>query len=166
MKWEFDRERPIVALKRSQEGTDEVPWEDYRAPLFRRYILNIAGLGDPLLIHQANESFPSGDSAAGCAMAASVMFMTGQPAYFLFGIAVMLGRVYFMCHYLGDTLVGALIGTTPPVVWQCVLGWENLTWVHLLVQSGVLVVLLGPLFARHHMVKKAALAQMDEHKQD
>lgn len=164
LKWEFDRERPIVSLKRAQEGSsdEEVPWEERRAFLFRRYILNIAGLGDPLLIHQANESFPSGDSATACAMAMALVFMTGHPAYFLFGIAVMLGRVYFMCHFIGDTIIGSMIGCIPPVLWQCLLGWESVTWQHLVVEIGMLLLILGPLFARHHSVKKQAISRMSE----
>merc|ERR1712146_617554 len=86
--------------------------------------------------------------------------MTGQPLYALYIVGVMLGRVYFYCHFLMDTVVGMVIGVVPALVWQFVWGWQNVTWMHLAVEACVCLVILGPLFVRHHRVKKAAMAKM------
>jgi membrane-associated phospholipid phosphatase len=62
---------------------------------------------------ETNLSMPSGDSAQAAAFWTFVNTQLGLPL----GLAVvmtgctMYARVYFMCHFIGDTLVGAAIGS-------------------------------------------------------
>ena len=69
-----------------------------------------------------NCSFPSGDAIQAAVFLTTVLellqrsqlYETHLAASFLYLIALQLGvsagRVYFMCHYFGDTLVGSLMG--------------------------------------------------------
>ena len=56
-------------------------------------------------------SFPSGDSMAAGFVGATVFINSGGSLFsFIFPIIGCIGRVYFHCHYVCDTLVGAAIG--------------------------------------------------------
>ena len=55
-------------------------------------------------------SMPSGDTAQ-AALWAGLIQMVFQTNYSLMVIPlVALGRIYFHCHYIGDTIVGASVG--------------------------------------------------------
>ena len=56
-------------------------------------------------------SFPSGDSMAAGFVGATVFINSGgSPFSYIIPVLGCLGRVYFHCHYVCDTLVGATIG--------------------------------------------------------
>lgn len=55
---------------------------------------------------------PSGDSAFGAQFLAVVAFVFNQPWLLAFTPVVMLGRIYFHCHWILDTIAGAGMGTT------------------------------------------------------
>ncbi|KRX02185.1 Phosphatidic acid phosphatase type 2/haloperoxidase [Pseudocohnilembus persalinus] len=71
--------------------------------------------------YENNCSMPSGDSAQGAVFATSFYFLLSEinalsefSEYFeilyvliIFSALVCLARVYFMCHYVGDTIIGA-----------------------------------------------------------
>lgn len=88
----FDRKRPeiIIGLKKSQ--------------LFRK--------------KESNCSMPSGDAMQSAVFATYIInFMINnnyslynEIIMLLFVIVVSFSRVFFLCHYLGDTLVGIIIG--------------------------------------------------------
>ena len=46
-----------------------------------------------------------------------------------FHLGVCIGRVYYMCHWVADTLVASIIGV---VVARLVLSFENEEWFHLI----------------------------------
>lgn len=58
-----------------------------------------------------NFAFPSGDSAQAGVFA---VFITIVHKNIIYSLVIppfaMLGRVYFGCHYFGDTVIGVLIG--------------------------------------------------------
>lgn len=56
---------------------------------------------------------PSGDSIQS-ALFACYLYYLGVPAYFLiaFHIGVCLGRVYYMCHWVMDTVVSTILGVS------------------------------------------------------
>ena len=56
-------------------------------------------------------SMPSGDAAAAALFCYLYYSMLKLPAVYLILPLVMLGRVYYHCHWFGDTIVGVLIGT-------------------------------------------------------
>mmetsp|Transcript_5455 Transcript_5455/g.7285 ORF Transcript_5455/g.7285 Transcript_5455/m.7285 type:complete len:199 (+) Transcript_5455:557-1153(+) len=56
-------------------------------------------------------AMPSGDSAAGAVFCALVAIEMGMPQIYLLLPFVMLGRVYYQCHWIGDTIVGVMVGT-------------------------------------------------------
>ncbi len=54
---------------------------------------------------------PSGDSSAAAVFCCLVAFELGMPLIYILMPLVMLGRVYYQCHWLGDTLIGLLVGS-------------------------------------------------------
>lgn len=54
---------------------------------------------------------PSGDSAAAAVFCVIIGMEMHMPWVFLSLPLVMLGRVYYQCHWLGDTVIGACVGT-------------------------------------------------------
>ena len=54
---------------------------------------------------------PSGDSSAAAVFCLLVAVELDLPLVYVLLPLVMLGRVYYQCHWLGDTCVGVLIGT-------------------------------------------------------
>ena len=65
-----------------------------------------------LRVHEAGSwSMPSGDSAAAAAFCFIYASFMGLPWIYLILPLVMCGRVYFHCHYIFDTIVGAMVGT-------------------------------------------------------
>ena len=69
---------------------------------------------------ESNKSFPSGDTAQAALHMSLVMahfkhffmMMGGPLGIAQFVMMVAFARVYFHCHYVGDTIGGALTGTT------------------------------------------------------
>lgn len=61
---------------------------------------------------EKNNSMPSGDAFQS---AVFVVFLTTfnlpQLPLALFHLGVCLGRVYYMCHWLGDTIISTIIGS-------------------------------------------------------
>ena len=54
---------------------------------------------------------PSGDSSTGAVFCAIVAIEMGMPWIYIIMPFVMLGRVYYQCHWIGDTIVGFFVGT-------------------------------------------------------
>jgi len=54
---------------------------------------------------------PSGDTSAGAVFCTLVAIEMGMPYIYILMPLVMLGRVYYQCHWLGDTIVGFFVGT-------------------------------------------------------
>ena len=54
---------------------------------------------------------PSGDSAAAAVFCALVTIECGLPYVYILMPLVMLGRVYYQCHWIADTVIGFLVGT-------------------------------------------------------
>jgi len=60
--------------------------------------------------HEKNCSMPSGDSIQAGNWAILIYLYSGYYIGFLFVPFVMYARIYFYCHYLFDTIIGALFG--------------------------------------------------------
>ena len=56
-------------------------------------------------------SMPSGDSSAAAVFCMLVAAELGIPLIYILMPLVMLGRVYYHCHWLGDTIIGLFVGT-------------------------------------------------------
>ena len=56
-------------------------------------------------------SMPSGDSSAAALFCFEYCYMLGLPSVYMLLPLVMCGRVYYQCHWFGDTIIGALVGT-------------------------------------------------------
>lgn len=56
-------------------------------------------------------SMPSGDATASSLYCFVLATVAGLPAIYVVLPFVMAGRIYYQCHYLGDVLAGAFIGT-------------------------------------------------------
>ncbi len=54
---------------------------------------------------------PSGDAAAAALFCFLFCSMLNMPAVYLILPLVMIGRVYYHCHWFGDTFIGVAIGT-------------------------------------------------------
>jgi len=54
---------------------------------------------------------PSGDAAAAAVFCFLYAVLMQLPETYLILPMVCLGRVYYQCHWLGDTVVGSAIGT-------------------------------------------------------
>ena len=102
MKAMTDRDRP--------ENPKESDDEKYRRAL---RFFNLRG-------RESNKSMPSGDTAQSAACAAFIcLYLPGIFALFggeLFRMrliaTVAMARIFYHCHFIGDTMVGALVGTT------------------------------------------------------
>lgn len=57
-----------------------------------------------------NFSFPSGDSAQAGAILLYLSYYLNNNIYIILLLMAMLGRIYFGCHYVLDTIFGASIG--------------------------------------------------------
>ena len=86
MKYSFRRERP-------KKRTDTERWSDLRAKENGTY------------------SMPSGDSSAAAVFCFVVACEMQLPWIYVLMPLVMLGRVFYQCHWLGDTVIGLLVGT-------------------------------------------------------
>ena len=64
---------------------------------------------------ESNNSMPSGDSMQAGLFAIFCYLYLDNPYLFCIVPIVMYGRVHFCCHYIGDTLVGAIIGICIPL---------------------------------------------------
>jgi membrane-associated phospholipid phosphatase len=56
-------------------------------------------------------SMPSGDAAVAGVFCYVYAFVAGLPAVYVILPLVCGGRVYYQCHYIGDTIFGSLVGT-------------------------------------------------------
>lgn len=57
------------------------------------------------------KSMPSGDAAAATLLMSTYLFLFGNPWPLLIVVPlVSLGRVYVHCHWIGDTIVGTMLG--------------------------------------------------------
>ena len=54
---------------------------------------------------------PSGDSSAAAVFCVLMAVEMGLPSIYVLMPLVMLGRVYYQCHWIGDTIVGFFIGS-------------------------------------------------------
>ena len=55
-------------------------------------------------------SMPSGDSAAATTFCWFIYSTLNMPAIFVIVPLVMAGRVFYFCHWIGDTIMGVLLG--------------------------------------------------------
>lgn len=61
---------------------------------------------------EGTKSMPSGDSTVGAFICGAYMVLFDFPLLYLtFVPMTMLSRVYVHCHWFGDTIVGAFVGT-------------------------------------------------------
>ena len=60
---------------------------------------------------ESNAAMPSGDVAQAAAMGVALALTTRWPGWLALVPATAFGRVYFGCHWLGDTLAGAALGS-------------------------------------------------------
>jgi membrane-associated phospholipid phosphatase len=56
-------------------------------------------------------AMPSGDSAAAAIFCFIFAFVVGVPSVYVILPLVMAGRVYYQCHWIGDTIAGVICGT-------------------------------------------------------
>ena len=56
-------------------------------------------------------AMPSGDSSAAAVFCALVAIEMGMPQIYVLMPLVMLGRVYYQCHWIGDTVIGFFVGS-------------------------------------------------------
>lgn len=61
--------------------------------------------------YEKNFSMPSGDSIQAGNWAIIIYFFTGYDFGFIIVPFVMFSRIYFYCHYLFDTIIGAVLGS-------------------------------------------------------
>ena len=54
---------------------------------------------------------PSGDTSAAGVLCFIVVYTVQLPAIYFILPLVALGRVYYQCHWFGDTIIGTIIGT-------------------------------------------------------
>ena len=72
---------------------------------------NAVRMADPRGAEEGTYSMPSGDASA-CALFCYVYtYMMHIPAIYVVLPLVCLGRVYYHCHWLGDTFIGSILGT-------------------------------------------------------
>ena len=88
------RKRPIYATEDHEEASNFVK-------------KRLANLGKREI---GSAAMPSGDSAQGALWVVITMLFFQTYAILLVIPMVCFGRVYFRCHWIGDTLVGSLIG--------------------------------------------------------
>jgi membrane-associated phospholipid phosphatase len=68
---------------------------------------------------ESNNAMPSGDTAQSALWAGFIWIHFNYPPIFLFIIPlVAFARVYYMCHWIGDTMIGALFGLSFALVSQ------------------------------------------------
>lgn len=53
---------------------------------------------------------PSGDTAQAANFSLMMYYHFGDPMYLYVWIPVAFARVYFQLHWIGDTIIGAMIG--------------------------------------------------------
>ena len=56
-------------------------------------------------------SMPSGDTSAAAVFCFLNAFIMQLPAMYIILPLVALGRVYYQCHWFGDTIIGSFVGT-------------------------------------------------------
>ena len=56
-------------------------------------------------------SMPSGDATASSLYCFLLATVAGLPAIYVILPLVMMGRIYYQCHYIGDVLAGCALGT-------------------------------------------------------
>lgn len=94
LKYSIKRQRPV-----KPENT--IRWTDLRS------------------MEKGTYAMPSGDSGAGGVFCMVMCLVPGLTWCMLFLPLVMLGRVYYHCHWLGDTIVGASIGCAWSAILFC-----------------------------------------------
>ena len=62
-------------------------------------------------VEEGTFSMPSGDSSAAAVFCCIVAYELDMPWIYLVLPLVMMGRVYYHCHWVGDTVAGILVGT-------------------------------------------------------
>ena len=65
---------------------------------------------------EGNCSMPSGDTAQAANWGMFMVLYFGNPLYFLTWIPVAFSRTFFQCHWVSDTIIGALIGVAVSLV--------------------------------------------------
>ena len=73
-------------------------------------------LGNLRAAENGTYSMPSGDAAAAAVFCFLYAVFMHLPETYLILPMVCLGRVYYQCHWIGDTLVGSVIGTLWAVI--------------------------------------------------
>ena len=73
-------------------------------PHIKRWGKNLRG------VEHGTFSMPSGDSYAAAVFCMVYWQLFGEPAVWLILPLVCCGRVYYQCHWFGDTLAGSIVG--------------------------------------------------------
>jgi len=81
-------------------------------------IPSVLGLGRPLILHAANNSFPSDHVSFSFAIAISLLFSrsTLWPQSVLLAVLVAFARVFVGIHFPVDVLAGALVGALASLI--------------------------------------------------
>jgi len=74
-----------------------------------------------------NYSFPSGDTAQAAAYGSSLYLLTNKHMYLILIPLCAWSRIYFGCHFVGDCVIGAIIGVLVTMFLWAVLPLSGLT---------------------------------------
>lgn len=85
-------------------------------------------LNDLRAAEHGTYSMPSGDSAQAALFCFLYATLLDLPQVYLILPFVCLGRVYYQCHWIGDTIIGVLVGTA----WAALFFWmfRSMTLMH------------------------------------
>lgn len=122
LKYGIGRARPLTMWtewSRSEFASDTTLF-DYFNAYMTQWIERADAIG--FSIPGGYNSFPSGHTSAVFAFMASLAailppkYKTWQIAFLLIGVSVAYSRIYLSCHFLEDTLSGALIGAVSAMI--------------------------------------------------
>ena len=99
----------IVVLKRSSRRRRPCARTDLISVLAPRAVSLSAFVATP---KYANESFPSGDAAQAAIFTGTLVAFGYSQWWLLLTLLACSGRVYFHCHHVADTAVGAAVAAT------------------------------------------------------
>eukprot|EP00035_Acanthoeca_spectabilis_P030958 m.477746 g.477746 ORF g.477746 m.477746 type:complete len:169 (-) comp44831_c0_seq1:247-753(-) len=127
----------------------------------RRFLTCVlARPGQHLRFDGDGPAFPSGDAMSAGAIGMSLAIAQNEPLYLALPLNAVIARSYFMYHWLGDTVVGALIGIVASLAVQKLYkatghadGWREITPKDVLTTSVVFIAVMRSF----HQWDKAAL---------
>ncbi len=108
-------------------------------------IPSVLGLGRPLILHAANNSFPSDHVSFSFAIAISLLFSRSRlwPQSVLLAVLIAFARVFVGVHFPVDVLAGALVGALASLIIHLLRSKSDLVaaWLYR-VQTRILAILL------------------------